>query len=133
MGHSRPNTQTPPTGKLDGVAGSLSGYTKPARCSPDPLQPQLHCQQCGAPLLHAAVRGRPKKFCSNRCRQAEFRYRRHLGAREPASPPYGASTPLLERVRANLPYIDIVGGNRRGSIDPDLRRAILRAEVESAT
>lgn len=39
--------------------------------------PRLRCDQCGARLEFSET-GRPRKFCSGRCRQKAARARRHL-------------------------------------------------------
>ena len=38
----------------------------------------------------------------------------------------------LERARAYLPYIDIIGGHHRGEVDGELRRKIILAEIGGA-
>ena len=131
MWRSPPDMRPPPRSKLDGGAGNKSRHVKSARCNPAPLQTQPHCIRCNA-SLHADTHGRPKKYCSNKCRQSDFRNRRHLGAQNPASPLHGAPAPLLARVRANLPHADVLGGHHRGAVDPSLRHLILIIEIEGA-
>lgn len=46
----------------------------PLRAAPVAARPAARCQHCGKPITRARV-GRPRKYCSPRCRSAAFRER----------------------------------------------------------
>ena len=52
--------------------------------------PAFRCAECGSDLPEAAGRGRPRRYCSHRCRARAYRRRRDDG---PAAPPRGAAAP----------------------------------------
>ena len=133
MKHAPPDMRAPPSSKLSGVAGNKSRHAESAICSSAPLQSQAHCEHCGAALPHAAVRRRPRRFCSARCKQASFREFRNTqgnGPSDPASPLQGTSAALSARL--DLPHVDVLGGHHRGAVDSDLRLRIILAEIGGA-
>jgi hypothetical protein len=94
------------------------------------------CRCCGREFFVVGKRnGRRPEFCSDSCRQAEFRYARYPSSRTPKNaeniPANSVACRGENRGRA-FP-IDLVGGGFRWPgatvLDPELRRQILDVEL----
>ena len=92
----------------------------------------LHCRKCGA-IVRVADDGRPRRFCSDRCRWAAAK--KSAAKRYLATTLQGGTKPSLTPLKTKANFsgsgmpIDLVGGRWRGRIDPTLRRAILDSEL----
>ena len=90
------------------------------------------CQRCGI-KLQALTRGRPKRFCSARCKQASFReFRNTRSDRSQEESSAGPAPPLRLSDGQTANYVDVLGGHHRGDLDDDLRRLILAVEIGNA-
>ena len=103
------------------------------------------CESCGAKLPRRSVTGRPRRYCSERCRKAEFRSRAFDKNDFPTQVSGGGQNP--QKIHDNsmacegqnrgrgfsesLP-VNLLGSGYRWSgrrLDAELVRKILRAEV----
>ncbi|MGW5609360.1 helix-turn-helix domain-containing protein [Streptomyces sp. NPDC003753] len=65
------------------------------------------CDFCGSPFNSGPVKGRPRKYCSDACRQAAHRRRLHAGsaAPQPAQPAATADSPYVPRAASFPPGV----------------------------
>jgi len=88
----------------------------------NPAKRRTECENCGKPIQ---AKCSTKKFCSDRCRKAASRGKPNDRSRDELQPSSSFSIP-----------VDLVGGSSRRwpgatRLDPDLRKAILDAELGS--
>jgi hypothetical protein len=92
------------------------------------------CQSCGTTFfIERKATGRPPKFCSRRCRNAEFRLKRTLctGLDESAQKSVRHSSAYKSRIGDRRSPVEVLGSGRRWSngIDRDLLRFVVDIEV----
>ena len=99
--------------------GNLRSYPVRIRHITSTRQRTFHtCQSCGTTFfIERKATGRPPKFCSRRCRNAEFRLRRYLNIKRDETPTKSVrhSTSYKSQIGDRRSPVEVLGGGHRWS------------------